>query len=80
MLGTRMEQEGGRALTSEARLCYVCSGSVERLVECWEKCPRASSPMALQVPRLCRALVPHPRPLGGASSGDCRDIRGESSE
>ncbi|XP_061062708.1 protein transport protein Sec31B isoform X4 [Eubalaena glacialis] len=48
MLGTRMEQEGGRALTSEARLCYVCSGSVERLVECWEKCLRASSPMALQ--------------------------------
>ncbi|XP_004428219.1 PREDICTED: protein transport protein Sec31B [Ceratotherium simum simum] len=48
MLGTRMEQEGGRALTSEARLCYVCSGSVERLVECWAKCQQASSPMALQ--------------------------------
>ncbi|XP_057590902.1 protein transport protein Sec31B isoform X4 [Hippopotamus amphibius kiboko] len=48
MLGTRMEQEGGRALTSEARLCYVCSGSVERLVECWAKCHRTSSPMALQ--------------------------------
>ncbi|XP_066094855.1 protein transport protein Sec31B isoform X2 [Saccopteryx bilineata] len=48
MLGTRMEQEGGRALTSEARLCYVCSGSVEQLVECWAKCHQASSPMALQ--------------------------------
>ncbi|XP_033041546.1 protein transport protein Sec31B isoform X13 [Trachypithecus francoisi] len=48
MLGTRMEQEGGRALTSEARLCYVCSGSVERLVECSEKCHQALSPMALQ--------------------------------
>ncbi|XP_048075162.1 protein transport protein Sec31B isoform X16 [Ursus arctos] len=48
MLGTRMEQEGGRALTSEARLCYVCSGSVEQLVECWAKCHRASSPLALQ--------------------------------
>uniref|UniRef100_A0A8D1P4P3 Protein transport protein Sec31A n=1 Tax=Sus scrofa TaxID=9823 RepID=A0A8D1P4P3_PIG len=48
MLGTRMEQEGSRALTSEARLCYVCSGSVERLVECWAKCHQASSPMALQ--------------------------------
>ncbi|KAM5244325.1 protein transport protein Sec31B isoform 25-T32 [Hipposideros larvatus] len=47
-LGTRMEHEGGRALTPEARLCYVCSGSVERLVECWAKCHRASSPMALQ--------------------------------
>ncbi|KAM8783485.1 protein transport protein Sec31B isoform 2-T3 [Rhynchonycteris naso] len=48
MLGTRMEQEGGRALTSEARLCYVCSGNVEQLVECWAKCHQASSPMALQ--------------------------------
>ncbi|XP_015414836.1 PREDICTED: protein transport protein Sec31B isoform X9 [Myotis davidii] len=48
ILGTRMEQEGDRALTSEARLCYVCSGSVERLVECWAKCHQASSPMALQ--------------------------------
>ncbi|XP_010331486.3 protein transport protein Sec31B isoform X5 [Saimiri boliviensis] len=48
MLGTRMEQEGGRALTSEAQLCYVCSGTVERLVECWAKCQQALSPMALQ--------------------------------
>ncbi|XP_006157448.1 protein transport protein Sec31B isoform X3 [Tupaia chinensis] len=48
MLGTRMEQEGGGALTSDARLCYVCSGSVERLAECWAKCHQASSPMALQ--------------------------------
>ncbi|XP_054437335.1 protein transport protein Sec31B isoform X2 [Pteronotus mesoamericanus] len=48
MLGTRMEQEGSRALTSEARLCYVCSGNVERLVECWAKSHQASSPMALQ--------------------------------
>ncbi|XP_055416434.1 protein transport protein Sec31B isoform X9 [Bubalus kerabau] len=47
-LGTRMEQESGWALTSEARLCYVCSGSVERLVECWAKCQPASSPVALQ--------------------------------
>ncbi|XP_044896498.1 protein transport protein Sec31B isoform X7 [Felis catus] len=48
MLGMRMEQEGGRALTSEARLCYVCSGNVEQLVECWAKCHQASSPLALQ--------------------------------
>ncbi|XP_052041129.1 protein transport protein Sec31B isoform X2 [Apodemus sylvaticus] len=48
MLGTHMEQEGGRALTSEARLCYVCSGSVERLVENWAKFQQASSPTALQ--------------------------------
>jgi hypothetical protein len=52
-----MEQEGGRALTSEARLCYVCSGSVERLVESWAKFQQASSPMALQVPLLSRVLA-----------------------
>ncbi|KAM9618232.1 LOW QUALITY PROTEIN: protein transport protein Sec31B [Trichechus inunguis] len=46
MLGTRMEQEGGRALTCEARLW--CSGSLERLVECWAKCHQAASLMALQ--------------------------------
>ncbi|XP_040599895.1 protein transport protein Sec31B isoform X3 [Mesocricetus auratus] len=49
MLGTRMEQEGGRALASEARLCYVCSGNVEQLVDSWAKSlPKASCPMALQ--------------------------------
>ncbi|KAM4851637.1 protein transport protein Sec31B [Thomomys bottae] len=48
MLGTRMEQEGGRALTSEARICYVCSGSVERLVECYAKSPQDATPMGLQ--------------------------------
>ncbi|XP_037063121.1 protein transport protein Sec31B isoform X6 [Peromyscus leucopus] len=48
MLGTRLEQEGGRALASEARLCFVCSGSVERLVESWAKCQPASCPVALQ--------------------------------
>ncbi|XP_051002588.1 LOW QUALITY PROTEIN: protein transport protein Sec31B [Acomys russatus] len=48
MLGTRMEQEGGRTLSSEARLCYVCSGSVERLVESWAKFQQASCPLALQ--------------------------------
>ena len=52
-----MEQEGSRTLTSEARLCYVCSGSVERLVESWAKVQQASCPLALQVPLLCRALI-----------------------
>ncbi|EHB18502.1 Protein transport protein Sec31B [Heterocephalus glaber] len=46
--GTRVEQEGGRALTPEARLCYVCSGNVEQLVEGWARCHQASNPMALR--------------------------------
>lgn len=64
MLGMRMEQEGGRALTSEARLCYVCSGNVEQLVECWARCHQASSPLALQVLLLYRALVTPYQDLG----------------
>lgn len=72
MLGARMEQEGSRALTSEARLCYVCSGNVERLVECWAKPRQASSPMALQVPLLCRSL-------GEASGGYVQGHQSESS-
>lgn len=57
MLGARMEHEGGRELTSEARLCYVCSGSVERLVESWADSQQASGPVALQVPLLYSALA-----------------------
>ncbi|XP_055976825.1 protein transport protein Sec31B [Sorex fumeus] len=48
MLGMRLEQEGSGALAADARLCYVCSGSVERLVECWAKGDPAPSPMTLQ--------------------------------
>ncbi|XP_043843257.1 protein transport protein Sec31B isoform X4 [Dromiciops gliroides] len=48
MLGTRLEQEGGGTLSVEACLCYICSGNVERLVECWVKSHQMSSPMALQ--------------------------------
>ncbi|XP_074090015.1 protein transport protein Sec31B isoform X2 [Macrotis lagotis] len=48
MLGTRLEQEGGGKLSVEACLCYICSGNVERLVECWVKIHQTSSPMALQ--------------------------------
>lgn len=84
MLGTRLEQEGGRALTSEARLCYVCSGSVDRLVESWAKCQPASCPVALQVPLPCRVPTPlfpaqlRPLPSSLPSSGHSRRL-GETS-
>uniref|UniRef100_A0A4X2JX49 Protein transport protein Sec31A n=1 Tax=Vombatus ursinus TaxID=29139 RepID=A0A4X2JX49_VOMUR len=48
MLGTHLEQESGGTLSAEACLCYICSGNVERLVECWAKIHQTSSPMALQ--------------------------------
>uniref|UniRef100_A0A8C0VAC5 Protein transport protein Sec31A n=1 Tax=Cyanistes caeruleus TaxID=156563 RepID=A0A8C0VAC5_CYACU len=48
MLGARLESEGDAALSSDACLCYISSGNVERLVECWVKNHETSSPLALQ--------------------------------
>ncbi|NXI90757.1 SC31B protein, partial [Psophia crepitans] len=48
MLGARLESEGGAALSNDACLCYISSGNVERLVECWVKNHETSSPLALQ--------------------------------
>lgn len=48
-LGSRLESEGNAALCNDACLCYISSGNVERLVECWVKNHETSSPLALQV-------------------------------
>ncbi|KFV60627.1 Protein transport protein Sec31B, partial [Gavia stellata] len=48
MLGARLESEGDAALCNDACLCYISSGNVERLVECWVKNHETSSPLALQ--------------------------------
>ncbi|NWI14870.1 SC31B protein, partial [Crypturellus soui] len=48
MLGARLESEGDAALSDDACLCYISSGNVERLVECWVKNHETSSPLALQ--------------------------------
>lgn len=48
MLGSRLELEGDAALSNDACLCYISSGNVERLVECWVKNHETSSPLALQ--------------------------------
>ncbi|OXB59740.1 hypothetical protein ASZ78_001862 [Callipepla squamata] len=48
MLGSRLELEGDAALCNDACLCYISSGNVERLVECWVKNHETSSPLALQ--------------------------------
>lgn len=52
MLGARLESEGDAALSNDACLCYISSGNVERLVECWVKNHETSSPLALQVQAL----------------------------
>uniref|UniRef100_A0A8C9NVJ9 Protein transport protein Sec31A n=1 Tax=Serinus canaria TaxID=9135 RepID=A0A8C9NVJ9_SERCA len=48
MLGARLESEGDAALSNDACFCYISSGNVERLVECWVKNHETSSPLALQ--------------------------------
>ncbi|XP_050815984.1 protein transport protein Sec31B isoform X2 [Gopherus flavomarginatus] len=48
MLGARLESEGKGVLSSEACLCYISSGNVERLAKCWVKNHETSSPLALQ--------------------------------
>ncbi|NP_001087601.1 SEC31 homolog B, COPII coat complex component L homeolog [Xenopus laevis] len=48
ILGNRLETEGEGKLSSQACLCYISSGNVERLVECWVKSHDITNPLALQ--------------------------------
>lgn len=47
-LGNRLESEGERKLSSQACLCYISSGNVDRLTECWVQSHETSTPLALQ--------------------------------
>ena len=35
LLGDRLEREGEGRHRDNASLCYICSGNVEKFVECW---------------------------------------------
>uniref|UniRef100_A0A667G3M7 Protein transport protein Sec31A n=1 Tax=Lynx canadensis TaxID=61383 RepID=A0A667G3M7_LYNCA len=48
LLGTRLESEGDILLQTQACLCYICAGNVEKLVACWTKAQDGSSPLSLQ--------------------------------
>ncbi|XP_053452098.1 protein transport protein Sec31A isoform X17 [Nycticebus coucang] len=48
LLGTRLESEGDSLLRSQACLCYICAGNVEKLVACWTKAQDGSHPLSLQ--------------------------------
>ncbi|XP_064440768.1 protein transport protein Sec31A isoform X19 [Mirounga angustirostris] len=48
LLGTRLESEGDSLLQTQACLCYICAGNVEKLVACWTKAQDGSSPLSLQ--------------------------------
>ncbi|XP_061439155.1 protein transport protein Sec31A isoform X5 [Rhineura floridana] len=48
LLGARLESEGDNVLQTQACLCYICAGNVEKLVACWTKAQDGSSPLSLQ--------------------------------
>ncbi|NXX80316.1 SC31A protein, partial [Urocolius indicus] len=48
LLGNRLESEGDNLLQTQACLCYVCAGNVEKLIACWTKVQDGNSPLSLQ--------------------------------
>nr|XP_023958893.1 protein transport protein Sec31A isoform X6 [Chrysemys picta bellii] len=48
LLGTRLENEGDNLLQTQACLCYICAGNVEKLVACWTRAQDGNSPLSLQ--------------------------------
>ncbi|NXK93769.1 SC31A protein, partial [Formicarius rufipectus] len=48
LLGSRLENEGDSILQTQACLCYICAGNVDKLVACWTKVQDGSSPLSLQ--------------------------------
>ncbi|XP_026131940.1 protein transport protein Sec31A isoform X2 [Carassius auratus] len=47
-LGSRLQAEGTEKRCLQACLCFICSGNIERLVECWTSQRDCSSPLALE--------------------------------
>ncbi|NXN42295.1 SC31A protein, partial [Rhinoptilus africanus] len=48
LLGNRLESEGDSLLQTQACLCYICAGNVEKLVACWTKAQDGNNPLSLQ--------------------------------
>ncbi|CAL1599669.1 unnamed protein product [Knipowitschia caucasica] len=47
-LGARLEAEQTEKCSLQACLCYICSGNIEKLVECWAQHRDCSSPLGLE--------------------------------
>lgn len=47
-LGGRLESEQTEKRSLQACLCYICSGNIEKLVECWAQHRDCSSPLGLE--------------------------------
>ncbi|XP_072718699.1 protein transport protein Sec31A isoform X5 [Ciconia boyciana] len=48
LLGNRLESEGDSFLQTQACLCYICAGNMEKLIACWTKAQDGNSPLSLQ--------------------------------
>ncbi|XP_008939305.1 PREDICTED: protein transport protein Sec31A isoform X3 [Merops nubicus] len=48
LLGNRLESEGDSLLQTQACLCYICAGNVEKLLACWTKAQDGNNPLSLQ--------------------------------
>uniref|UniRef100_A0A3B5B5S2 Protein transport protein Sec31A n=1 Tax=Stegastes partitus TaxID=144197 RepID=A0A3B5B5S2_9TELE len=48
LLGGRLEAADDAQLQSQACLCYICAGNVEKLVCCWTKAQDGHCPLSLQ--------------------------------
>ncbi|KAM9306638.1 protein transport protein Sec31A isoform 2-T2 [Pholidichthys leucotaenia] len=48
LLGGRLEAAEDPQLQSQACLCYICAGNVEKLVSCWTRAQDGHSPLCLQ--------------------------------
>ncbi|XP_069557726.1 protein transport protein Sec31A isoform X2 [Brachyistius frenatus] len=48
LLGGRLEAADEAQLQSQACLCYICAGNVEKLVSCWTRAQDGHCPLSLQ--------------------------------
>uniref|UniRef100_A0AAQ5Z9E6 Protein transport protein Sec31A n=1 Tax=Amphiprion ocellaris TaxID=80972 RepID=A0AAQ5Z9E6_AMPOC len=48
LLGDRLEASEDAQLQSQACLCYICAGNVEKLVSCWTRAQGGQYPLSLQ--------------------------------
>ncbi|XP_047228522.1 protein transport protein Sec31A isoform X2 [Girardinichthys multiradiatus] len=48
LLGSRLEAAEDPQLQSQACLCYICAGNVEKLVSCWSRAQDGHCPISLQ--------------------------------
>lgn len=58
LLGDRLEAADDAELRTQACLCYICAGNVEKLVVCWTSAQDGQCPLSLQV-RLDEHLEMH---------------------